>query len=252
MKMAQDGEITTSLIACEVFKSALDSLQLERRCPQVRVVYLPCNLHLWPQKLSENLLKEITYAKAVSQKVVCLYGDCFPDIHGMCAAQGALKVPGPHCYGIFLGGEQYARIIEETAGTYFLEKELALNFDEYCKEPLELDDEEMRREYFRQTPEGWWIDQAVVKKVRFQKKNLLAEPFDKGFDLIVCRNVIIYFSDTVRDALFHKFHDSLKNSGMLFLGSSEVILRPREANFQMVAPSFYRREKAPEPSLSMV
>ncbi len=109
----------------------------------------------------------------------------------------------------------------------------------------------LRQQYFRQTPEGWWVDPAVVKKVRFQKKNLLAEPFDSGYDLIACRNVIIYFADTVRDTLFRKFHDSLKANGILFLGSSEVIMRPREAKFQMAGPSFYRREPAQELSMTM-
>jgi chemotaxis protein methyltransferase CheR len=110
----------------------------------------------------------------------------------------------------------------------------------------------LRQQYFRQTGDGWWIDPEVVKKVRFQKKNLLAEPFDKGYDLVACRNVIIYFSDTVRDTLFQKFHDSLKANGILFLGSSEVIMRPKEAKFQMAGPSFYRKEPAQELSASMV
>jgi hypothetical protein len=49
---------------------------------------------------------------------------------------------------MLLGSEQYENIINEMPGTYFLERELILNFAEYCSEPLELHDKEMRRLYF--------------------------------------------------------------------------------------------------------
>jgi hypothetical protein len=49
---------------------------------------------------------------------------------------------------MLLGREGYRRLMNETAGIYFLEKEHILNFQRYCVEPLELDDEEMRRYFF--------------------------------------------------------------------------------------------------------
>jgi len=58
------------------------------------------------------------------------------------------KVPGPNCWEILLGSERFGQLIEETAGTYFLEKDLILNFEENCIEPLELYDEEMRNYCF--------------------------------------------------------------------------------------------------------
>jgi len=56
-----------------------------------------------------------------------------------------IKVPGSHCYEMLLGSERFQKLVDETAGTYFLERELILNFEEYCIEPLELHDEEMRK-----------------------------------------------------------------------------------------------------------
>jgi hypothetical protein len=50
---------------------------------------------------------------------------------------------------MLLGTERFEQFMDETAGTYFLEKDLILNFREYCIEPLELDDEEMRECYFK-------------------------------------------------------------------------------------------------------
>jgi len=70
---------------------------------------------------------------------------------------------------------------------------------------------------------------------------LLHDPFEINFDLILCRNVIIYFSEQVRDSLYKKFNQSLKKDGVLFLGGSEVVLRPAEQGFGMINPAFYRK-----------
>jgi hypothetical protein len=49
---------------------------------------------------------------------------------------------------MLLGTERFRCLIEEMAGTYFVEKELIINFEEYCVLPLELHDEEMRKYCF--------------------------------------------------------------------------------------------------------
>ena len=134
----------TRIIACEVFKPTLEYLQLAKRYPNLRLTYLPSYLHLRPQYLKDRLLKEITAARKRKERYICLYGDCFPDIDGFCRQHGAIKVPGHYCYEMLLGSERFRQLIDETAGTYFLEKDLILNFEEYCMEPLELQDEEMR------------------------------------------------------------------------------------------------------------
>jgi hypothetical protein len=49
---------------------------------------------------------------------------------------------------MLLGTERFRQLIEEIAGTYFLERDLILHFQEYCLVPLELHDEEMRKSCF--------------------------------------------------------------------------------------------------------
>ncbi len=95
--------------------------------------------------------------------------------------------------------------------------------------------------YFTQNESGYWIKDEIKKRITFQRHNLLSDPFEINFDLIVCRNVIIYFSEIVRDNLYKKFHNSLKTGGVLFLGGSEVVLRPAEQGFTMINPAFYRK-----------
>ena len=138
----------TRIIACAVFKPALEHLKLERSYPNMRLTYLPSNLHLRPQELKARLLQELASAQGRKERVICLYGECFPGIDDSCQQHGAIKVPGHYCYEMLLGTERFRQLIEEMAGTYFLEKDLIVNFREYCMVPLELQDEEMRKYCF--------------------------------------------------------------------------------------------------------
>jgi len=148
--MLKKAENITRIVACAVFKPAIEYLQLERRYPNLRFTYLPSKLHLRPQELKNRLLIGIKAVQKRNERVICLYGDCFPDIDDFCQEQGAIKVPGHYCYEMLLGSERFRHLIEEITGTYFAEKDLILNFEEYCVRPLELHDEEMRKYCFQQ------------------------------------------------------------------------------------------------------
>lgn len=148
MTKTQAG-IITRIIACKVFQPALEYLKLEEKYPNVRVTYLPPNLHLKLNELGKYLRNEIAVAKRRNERIVCLYGECFPNISDYCQRHGAIRVPGPYCWEMLLGTERYINLLDEDAGTYFMEKELIHNFREYCIEPLELDDEEMRQICFK-------------------------------------------------------------------------------------------------------
>jgi hypothetical protein len=137
------------VIACGVFRPALEYLELGNRYPHVHLTFLPSNLHLRPQELEIALRKEISSAKKRNEIVVCLYGNCLPDMGSFCHHLGAIKVPGLHCFQMLLGSERYQHIIEEISGTYFLDGDLILNFEEYCSKPLDLHDDEIKRLVFR-------------------------------------------------------------------------------------------------------
>jgi chemotaxis protein methyltransferase CheR len=102
-------------------------------------------------------------------------------------------------------------------------------------------DKNLLDKYFIRSETGYWVDDRIKKKIIFQRLNLLSDLFYHDFDLIVCRNVIIYFSEIVRDNLIRKFYDSLKLDGILFLGGSEVILKPLVQGYAVALPSFYRK-----------
>ncbi len=143
-----DQERVTRIIACSVFRPALDYLLVRNPRANLRTTYLPSNLHVKPLKLKRFLSKEVAAAKKRGERVVCLYGECFPDISEFCDKQDVKKISGFHCYEMLLGSGEFKKLIDETAGTYFLEQDLIRNFESYCAKPLELHDEEMRKYCF--------------------------------------------------------------------------------------------------------
>lgn len=99
-----------------------------------------------------------------------------------------------------------------------------------------------KQKYFTQTPDGKYAVNADIKAaVEFKRHNLLKDPFEKGFDLILCRNVVIYFTEEAKDVLYSNFFDSLKPGGILFVGATEAILNYRKMGYTSFKPFFYQK-----------
>lgn len=102
--------------------------------------------------------------------------------------------------------------------------------------------EEMKRKYFTQDGSFFKISEEIKKTVTFKKQNLLADPFGGPFDLIVCRNVLIYFTEDAKDILYKKFSGALKQDGIFFVGSTEQIFNPSIYEFETEDTFFYRKK----------
>jgi chemotaxis protein methyltransferase CheR len=102
--------------------------------------------------------------------------------------------------------------------------------------------ERLCKKYFRRRDERYELHAAIKQAVTFHTGNLLRDPFDWGFDLISCRNVMIYFTPEAKELLYRKFHHALKPQGLLFVGSSEMILNPATLGFESAGPFFYRKK----------
>jgi chemotaxis protein methyltransferase CheR len=89
---------------------------------------------------------------------------------------------------------------------------------------------------------GFMVKNDLKRHIQFNKLNLLADEFKTGFDLIVCRNVMIYFTDEAKEILYQKFARSLKQDGILFVGSTEQIFHPGKYGLEAVEPFFYRKK----------
>ncbi|GGB57179.1 CheR family methyltransferase [Blastomonas aquatica] len=79
--------------------------------------------------------------------------------------------------------------------------------------------------YFAQVGEDWVVDPRLQAMVHFQEDNLLKPRADLGqFDIILCRNVLMYFAPETRHIAYSKLERSLANDGMLMLGAAETVM----------------------------
>jgi len=85
------------------------------------------------------------------------------------------------------------------------------------------------------------VTENLKKLITFKKHNLLQDPFETNFDLILCRNVVIYFTEETKNQLYRRFFDSLRPQGVLFTGSTEQIIQAREIGFTSIAIFFYQK-----------
>lgn len=101
---------------------------------------------------------------------------------------------------------------------------------------------ERRKKYFDVLPDNKFAVKEDIKRcIEFKRHNLLKDPFEKGFDLILCRNVVIYFTEEAKDQLYTCFFEALKPGGILFVGATEAILNFRKMGYTSYQPFFYQR-----------
>lgn len=100
----------------------------------------------------------------------------------------------------------------------------------------------MKSKYFEKQAAFYKVDDAIKKTVTFKKHNLLKDTYEKNFDLIICRNVMIYFTEDAKDQIYQSFSDSLKSGGILFVGSTEQIFNPGKYGFETEDTFFYRKK----------
>jgi len=98
--------------------------------------------------------------------------------------------------------------------------------------------------YFQMEGGLYRIDPRIKQAVEFRKHNLLLDPFLDKYDLIICRNVMIYFTEEAKAGLYLKFADALKPEGILFVGSTEQIFNPQQYGLEPADTFFYRRLRA--------
>lgn len=99
-----------------------------------------------------------------------------------------------------------------------------------------------RQLWLRTSGDTATIADAVRNMVRFRRLNLLGEwPLRIQFDVIFCRNVMIYFDEPTKATLLERFADHLVPGGHLYIGHSERLFGRAESDFDMVGKSTYRK-----------
>lgn len=103
--------------------------------------------------------------------------------------------------------------------------------------------DDLKKKYFTQVGPSYKIADEIKARVEFKEHNLLKDTYPTDYHLIVCRNVLIYFTEEAKDEVFRKYCKSLAPGGILFIGSTEQIMNYKEIGFERKSSFFYVKPK---------
>ena len=105
---------------------------------------------------------------------------------------------------------------------------------------------EMLQRYFSESEHQYVIDARIRRMVSFARHDLLRDPYPKPFDLILCRNVFIYFTADTQQRLIRSFVSSLRPGGFFVVGSAEHIMDPDAFGLERVSYCIYAKSQQKE------
>jgi hypothetical protein len=129
-----------AILVCGTLVRQVQAIVRERGW-QIRVHALPGHLHLYPDRLVEAVEEKLAELEATYERVVVVYGDCGTGgrLDEVINRFAATRSVGLHCYEM-LAGEEFARITEAEAGTYFLTPWLVRNWERTALRSMGLDE----------------------------------------------------------------------------------------------------------------
>ena len=101
--------------------------------------------------------------------------------------------------------------------------------------------DDLKKKYFTQLGSSYQISDEIKSRVEFKEHNLLDDNYVTGYHMIVCRNVLIYFTEEAKEEVFRKFYKSIVPGGILFIGSTEQIINHKEIGYDRKNSFFYLR-----------
>lgn len=112
----------------------------------------------------------------------------------------------------------------------------------YPKKSLKNLTDAERQLLFAKTADGQYEVRAILRdSVFFFNHDLHHDPYPSDLDAILCRNVIIHFTEAAKTQVLHKLVGALKPGGVLFLGGSEQIIAPGEYGLERVDVYIYSK-----------
>jgi chemotaxis protein methyltransferase CheR len=157
---------------------------------------------------------------------------------------------GQEAYNIAMTMDQYFGTRKSQWDTRILATDISMNVLNKGKAAIYPEDnikdlpQQWKTKYLNRLPDGsYQVNEKLRKEVIFKIFNLM-DPFvyKKPFDIIFCRNVMIYFDQETRNKLVDKFYQATAEGGVLFIGHSEV-LDKEHTRYKFIKPSIYQRAK---------
>ncbi|WP_017415611.1 CheR family methyltransferase [Clostridium tunisiense] len=95
--------------------------------------------------------------------------------------------------------------------------------------------------FFIKKDDKFQIKDEIKEMVTFKKHDLILEGYESNFDIIICRNVVIYFTNEIKEKMYEKFSNSLNKGGLFFIGATESIYNYKKYNFEKLSTFIYKK-----------
>lgn len=131
------------------------------------------------------------------------------------------------------------RILATDISNNVLQKARNATYSEEAIEPLP---NAWKTKYFRKNADGTYtVVDRIRKEVIFKEFNLMDKiVYKKPFDVIFCRNVMIYFDAPTKDALIERFYDASNDGAYLLIGHAETV--SKKSRYSFVKPAIYQKK----------
>lgn len=104
---------------------------------------------------------------------------------------------------------------------------------------------DLEKAFVREADGGWLAKPELKKMTRFSAGDLLRMRTQKdAYDLVLCRNTVIYFNEEVRDALHARLVEAVRPGGYLVIGSTERVANAAALGLKSTHPFTYRKNEA--------
>ncbi len=132
--------MSTAFVICGALGKEVKDI-VDRRGWDVDIYGVSALLHLYPNRIVEELREKLHALRPRYDHLVVVYGDCGMNgkLEPILEEVGAARVKGPHCYEMLAGAELFERVSEERPGTFFLTDWLVRNFERAVVRGLGLD-----------------------------------------------------------------------------------------------------------------
>lgn len=100
---------------------------------------------------------------------------------------------------------------------------------------------DLKSKYFKKIGNSYQISNEIKSRVEFKEHNLLKDAYPDRCHFIICRNVLIYFTEEAKDEVFRKFAKVLVPEGLLFIGSTEQIMNHKDFGYERRNSFYYQK-----------
>lgn len=179
---AQNSKPKTLFIACGALAKETREI-IDKHGWQVELKALPALHHMTPLKITRDLDAMLAEIRHQFERVIVVYGECgATGIDEVLAKHNVVRVSGPHCYEMYAGAVQFAQLMADEPGTFFLTDWLLRAYEKAVLRGLGLDRHpELAPLYFGNYQKLVYLSQAPSEKL-LQKARAVANSMGWEFE----------------------------------------------------------------------